>query len=173
MISNFNLIISMFKIGNRVVYASHGVGEITTIESQKIGDTEIKLYVISFIKDRMVLKVPVSRAIASGLRAIVDKDTLDLAYDTLQTKPKSGNRMWSRRAQEYEEKINSGNIVSLAEVVRDLYKNINSDRSYSERKIYESALNRLAAEVAILEEINADKAVDKLINLLIKARVAA
>ena len=155
-----------FKIKDRVVYPSHGVGEITNIETQDIAGTKIQVYVISFPQDKMTLRVPVSRAAISGLRNITNRGDLEKIYSTLQTKPKVGNKMWSRRAQEYEDKINSGNVIAIAEVVRDLYKNVDSDRSYSERTIYESALNRLASEIAILENISTGDATAKLIEIL-------
>jgi CarD family transcriptional regulator len=162
-----------FQIGDRVVYPSHGLGEIIRIEDQEIAGFAIQVYVVSFPQDKMTLKVPVNRASASGLRTLASKSDLTKIYDTLQSKPKQGNRMWSRRAQEYETKINSGNVIFLAEVVRDLYKNVDSDRSYSERTIYESALNRLASELAILEEISTQDAVDKLVDLLREKIIAA
>lgn len=165
-------VLSEFKIGERIVYPSHGVGEIVNVEYQVIASVEIKVYVISFPQDKMILKVPVNRAAISGLRQLVSKNDLVLIYSTLQGKPKQGNRMWSRRAQEYESKINSGNVVAIAEVVRDLYKNADSDRSYSERTIYESALNRLAGELSILENINAEEAISKLIEVL-REKIAA
>jgi CarD family transcriptional regulator len=161
-----------FDIGDKVVYPSHGVGEIVAIETQTISSFELKVYVISFLQDKMTLRVPVNRASASGLRAISNRSDVDKIYKTLKGKPKQGNRMWSRRAQEYETKINSGDLIAVAEVVRDLYKNVDSDRSYSERTIYESALNRLAAELALLENIKTNDAVDKLIDFL-KQKVAA
>ncbi|WPY00894.1 CarD family transcriptional regulator [Candidatus Trichorickettsia mobilis] len=162
-----------FRIGERVVYPSHGVGEIVNIDTQTIGGTAIQVYVISFPQDKMTLKVPVNRAAAAGLRTLVCKNDLGKIYSTLQGKPKQGNRMWSRRAQEYEGKINSGDVVAIAEVVRDLYKNVDSDRSYSERTIYESALNRLAGELAILESINSEDAISKLVEILKEKRIAA
>ncbi len=155
-----------FLIRDSVIYPSHGVGEIIGIENQIIGGLEIKVYVISFPQDKMVLRVPVNRATASGLRSPVSKSEVGRIYGVLQGKPKQGNRMWSRRAQEYETKINSGDIVAVAEVVRDLYKNADSDRSYSERTIYESALNRLAGEIAVLEIINHEEAISKLLEVL-------
>ena len=155
-----------FKVGDRVVYPSHGVGEITEVESQAIAGTKLEVYVISFPHDKMILRVPVSRATASGLRALSTKSDLSSVYDILNDKPKRGNKMWSRRAQEYESKINSGQISAIAEVVRDLYKNVDNDRSYSERTIYESALNRLASEIAALEGISAISAADRLVDLL-------
>ncbi|HJD57525.1 MAG TPA: CarD family transcriptional regulator [Rickettsia endosymbiont of Sericostoma sp.] len=163
---------SEFKVGERIVYPSHGVGEIVNVEQQIIAGADIRVYVISFPQDKMILKVPVNRATISGLRKLVSKTDLTIIYSTLQGKAKQGNRMWSRRAQEYESKINSGNIVAVAEVVRDLYKNVDSDRSYSERTIYESALNRLAGELAILENINPDEAINKLVEVL-KDKLAA
>lgn len=165
-------ITTKFIIGQRVVYSSHGVGEITAIETQAIGDTAIQVYVVSFPEDKMILKVPVNRASAAGLRMLASKDDLSKIYLVLKSKPKQGNRMWSRRAQEYESKINSGDILLVAEVVRDLYKNVDSDRSYSERIIYESALNRLAGELAILEDLGHDGAIIKLITVL-KEKIAA
>jgi CarD family transcriptional regulator len=161
-----------FNVGERVVYPSHGVGEIIGIESQAIGDMVLQVYAISFPQDKMVLRVPVGRAASSGLRALANRSDIDKIYLALASKPKIGNRMWSRRAQEYESKINSGDIVAVSEVVRDLYRNIDSDRSYSERTIYEAAMNRLASELAILENISRDEAISKLVEVL-KDKVAA
>lgn len=161
-----------FNVGEKVVYPSHGVGEIIGIEAQSIGGVELKVYAISFPQDKMVLRVPVGRAASSGLRALANQADVSRIYEALESKPKIGNRMWSRRAQEYECKINSGDIVAVAEVVRDLYKNVDSDRSYSERTIYESAINRLASELAILEDISREEAVSKLIEVL-KDKAAA
>lgn len=163
---------SEFKIGQRIVYPAHGVGEITNIENHTIAGSEIKVYVISFSQDKMILKVPVHRASVVGLRSVASKKDLDVIYSTLQGKAKQGNRMWSRRAQEYESKINSGNIVAVAEVLRDLHKNVDNDRSYSERTLYESALNRLAEELAILENINPADAINKLVEVLREKLVA-
>ncbi len=161
-----------FKVSEKVVYPSHGVGEIVNIETQVVGGVNIQVYVISFPQDKMTLRVPVNRATASGLRPLSDKSDIDRIYKALQSKPRQGNKMWSRRAQEYEGKINSGDIVAVAEVVRDLYKNVDSDRSYSERTIYESAVNRLASELSILEGIDQNDAINKLIDML-KDKTAA
>ncbi len=155
-----------FKVGERVVYPSHGVGEVVEIEVQIIADTRIVVYVISFPQNKMTLRVPVNRASAVGLRTLVNKTDIHEVYTILQGKPKRGNKMWSRRAQEYETKINSGEITAIAEVVRDLYKNVDNDRSYSERTIYESALNRLSSEIAVLEDISEAESSSKLIDLL-------
>jgi CarD family transcriptional regulator len=162
-----------FKVGERVVYPSHGVGEIIQIESQAIGEIKLEVYVISFPHDKMTLRVPVSRATASGLRTLATKSDVNNVYNILNDKPKRGNKMWSRRAQEYETKINSGQIEAIAEVVRDLYKNVDNDRSYSERTIYESALNRLATEIAVLENITIASATEKLVELLREKLAAA
>ncbi|MDX2049962.1 MAG: CarD family transcriptional regulator [Rickettsiaceae bacterium] len=170
--TNPSLDFKNFKIGSKVVYASHGVGEIVAIETEVISGFELKVYVISFIQDKMTLRVPISRAQSSGLRPLVDKTDVEKVFAILVGKPKQGNRMWSRRAQEYEAKINSGDLASVAEVVRDLYKNADSDRSYSERTIYESALNRLASEISVLENISKDEAVTKLLQVL-KQKIAA
>ena len=162
-----------FKIGERVVYPSHGVGEIIEIESQTIADIKLEVYVISFPHDKMTLRVPVSRAATSGLRMLATKGDVNKVYEILNEKPKRGNKMWSRRAQEYETKINSGQIDAIAEVVRDLYKNVDNDRSYSERTIYESALNRLATELAVLENETIAVATEKLVELLREKLAAA
>ena len=162
-----------FKVGERVVYPSHGVGEIIEIESQAIGEIKLEVYVISFPHDKMTLRVPVSRATASGLRTLATKSDVNKVYSILNDKPKRGNKMWSRRAQEYETKINSGQIEAIAEVVRDLYKNVDNDCSYSERTIYESALNRLATEIAVLENITIATATEKLVELLREKLAAA
>lgn len=161
-----------FQVGDRVVYPSHGVGEIIEIESQSIAGITLEVYVISFPQDKMTLKVPVSSKIANGLRPLADNSEIDQVYKTLQGKPKRGNKMWSRRAQEYEAKINSGELVAIAEVVRDLYKNVDSDRSYSERNIYETALNRIVTEISILEKTTKEDAESKLTNML-KDKLAA
>ncbi len=161
-----------FKIGERIVYPSHGVGEIINIENQIVAGKEIEVYAISFPQNKMIVKVPVNRSTASGLRKLVSKNDLDLVYSTLKSKPKQGNRMWSRRAQEYESKINSGKLETVAEVVRDLYKNVDSVRSYSEITIYDLALNRLAKELAILENINHDEVIDKL-KMILRDKIVA
>lgn len=162
-----------FQLGDKVVYPSHGVGEIVNIESQMIADTKLEVYVISFPQDKMTLRVPVARAATSGLRTLASKTSINEVYNILNGKPKRGNKMWSRRAQEYEAKINSGDIEATAEVVRDLYKNVDNDRSYSERTIYESALNRLTSEIAILEQISEVDSTEKVVELLKEKVVAA
>jgi len=156
-----------FKTGDQVVYPSHGVGVITGCEAQNIAGMEFKCYIIDFQKDKMTLKVPVNRASESGLRILSTDNLINKSFDTLKGRAKIGRGMWSRRAQEYEAKINSGDILQTAEVVRDLHKNVDDpDRSYSERVIYESALNRLAGEISAVRSITVEEASEKLVNIL-------
>jgi|TARA_R110002126_G_scaffold13118_2_gene56376 CarD family transcriptional regulator len=148
-----------FKEGDYVVYPAHGVGQIEGIETQNIGGAEIMLYAISFEKDRMRLKVPVFKAANAGLRRISTHERMKDALNTLEGRARIRRTMWSRRAQEYELKINSGDPVSIAEVLRDLKRrNAESEQSYSERQIYQAALERLAREVAALESITEEQA---------------
>jgi CarD family transcriptional regulator len=163
-----------FKIGDQVVYPAHGVGTINGIETQNIGGTEMQVFVIALKKDNMTLRVPTKRALTVGLRAVSSKEYLEEVIKALKSKPKTTKGMWSKRAQEYETKINSGDIVSVAEVVRDLHKNVTDpERSYSERIIYESALNRLSGEFAAIENVSTETAVEKIINLIIQKESAA
>jgi len=162
-----------YKVGNFVVYPTHGVGKILAEETQMIGDVELRMLVIAFEKDKMTLRVPVHRATAAGLRPISGSDQMKKVFITLKSRAKISRGMWSRRAQEYEAKINSGSVISVAEVVRDLHQNVDqSERSYSERMIYESALARLVGELAAAESIDHKMATDKLMKLL-RAKVAA
>lgn len=159
---NFN-----FQEGDYVVYPAHGVGVIEGIETQTIGGMEISLYAISFKQDRMRLKIPVAKAQSAGLRKISSTDRIHDAMQTLQGRARIRRTMWSRRAQEYETKINSGDPVSIAEVLRDLKRsNDDTEQSYSERQIYQSALERLAREVAAVEDISEDKACQQLEDIL-------
>lgn len=163
-----------FKIGDLVVYPSHGVGVIDNIESQKIGGNEIEVFVISLIRDNLILRVPTKRVAAVGLRGISSRDYLEKVVKTLQAKPKSSKGMWSRRAQEYETKINSGDIISVAEVVRDLHKNVaDPERSYSERVIYESAMSRLSGEFAAIEKVTTTRAIEIIREILDDKEFAA
>jgi CarD family transcriptional regulator len=162
--------VAEFKVGGKVVYPAHGVGRIVSEESQIVAGHELKLFVIDFAKDKMTLRVPVSRAKASGLRVLSNDNDVKKAVSILKGRARPGRGMWSRRAKEYEDKINSGNITNIAEVVRDLHKNVDDpDRSYSERVIYESALGRLAGEFAAVNEVSTEEATDNLITIL-KAR---
>lgn len=152
-----------FTKGDYVVYPAHGVGQIEGVEEQTISGMKVKLYAIVFEKDRMRLKIPVVKAQTSGLRKLTSSSRLKDAIKTLKGKARIRRTMWSRRAQEYETKINSGDPVAIAEVLRDLKRsNDDDDQSYSERQIYQAALERLAREVAAVEKITEDKAVVKL-----------
>jgi CarD family transcriptional regulator len=152
-----------FTAGDFVVYPAHGVGLVEGVETTLIGGMEITLYTICFEKDRMRLKLPVSKVKSSGLRKLSSKDRLKDALGTLQGRSQVKRVMWSRRAQEYEAKINSGDPVAIAEVLRDLRKDTDeAEQSYSERQIYQAALERLAREVAAIEKIDEKKAAEKL-----------
>jgi CarD family transcriptional regulator len=152
-----------FVAGDFVVYPAHGVGQVEGVEVQTIAGMPITLYTICFEKDRMRLKLPVTKVKASGLRKLSSKDRLKDALATLQGRSQVRRIMWSRRAQEYEAKINSGDPVSIAEVLRDLKKaGDQGEQSYSERQIYQAALARLAREVAAIEKIDEKKAAEKL-----------
>jgi CarD family transcriptional regulator len=156
-----------FSKGDFVVYPAHGVGQIEGVETQTIAGMEIRLYAISFEKERMRLKIPVKKAQASGLRRLSTNERLKDAIKTLKGRSRVRRTMWSRRAQEYETKINSGDPISIAEVLRDLKRsNDDSEQSYSERQIYQSALERLAREVAAVQKITDEKAVKKLEDIL-------
>ncbi len=163
-----------YKKGDYVVYPAHGVGQIEAVETQTIGGMEIKLYAIQFEKDRMRLKVPVFKAHASGLRRLSSANRMQDALKTLQGRAQIRRAMWSRRAQEYEMKINSGDPVSIAEVLRDLKRsNDDTEQSYSERQIYQSALERLAREVAAVEKITEVEAAERLENMIKGRRARA
>ncbi|QQG37440.1 MAG: CarD family transcriptional regulator [Micavibrio aeruginosavorus] len=162
----------IFKVGDSVVYPAHGVGIVENIETQTIAGMDIQLYAIRFEKDRMSLKIPVFKAKSSGLRKLCSTDRLKDAMKTLQGRAKIKRTMWSRRAQEYEMKINSGDPVSIAEVLRDLKRsNDDHEQSYSERQIYQSALERLAREVAAVQKITEIQAAEQLEKML--GRLAA
>jgi len=156
-----------FSAGDYVVYPTHGVGRIQGVENQEIAGTSLKVIVITFEKERMTLRVPVGKATNSGLRRLSSRKEMETALKTLKGRSRIRRMMWSRRAQEYEAKINSGDPVSIAEVVRDLYRNAGQpDQSYSERQIYQAALDRLARELAAVEKIDEMAAAQKLESVL-------
>jgi CarD family transcriptional regulator len=156
-----------FKIGDHVVYPTHGVGLIQEIRVQEIAGHRLELFVISFDRDRMTLKVPIVKATSSGLRKLSSRKLMESALTTLKGRARIKRTMWSRRAQEYEAKINSGDPIAIAEVVRDLHRNVGQpDQSFSERQIYEAARDRLAAELAAVERTDVAQATHKLENLL-------
>ena len=159
-----------FQKGDFVVYPTHGVGKVLGIEDQEIAGQKLELIIIEFDKDRMTLRVPVAKANNSGLRKLSSPDQMKIALKTLKGKSKVRRTMWSRRAQEYEAKINSGDPVSIAEVVRDLFRSATQpDQSYSERQLYQAALDRLAREFAAVEELSEEDAAVKLEQMLAKA----
>ena len=156
-----------FVTGDFVVYPTHGVGRVISIETRAIGGVELELFVIRFERDRMTLRIPVRKVSNSGLRRLANKKLMDTALSILRGKARIKRTMWSRRAQEYETKINSGNPIAIAEVVRDLYRNTSQpEQSYSERQIYEQALERLACELAAVEKIDTAAATQKLEKIL-------
>jgi len=138
-----------FKAGETIVYPAHGVGRITAIEEQEIAGFKLELFVVSFDKDKMVLRVPTAKAASVGMRKLADADEIQKALDTLSGRARVKRTMWSRRAQEYEAKINSGDLIAVAEVVRDLHRSeAQPEQSYSERQLYEAALDRVVREVS-------------------------
>ena len=151
-----------FRPDQYVVYPAHGVGRIVSIEEQTVAGMPLELFVISFEKDKMTLRVPTAKASATGMRSLSSPDIVERALDTLKGRAKVKRAMWSRRAQEYEQKINSGDLISIAEVVRDLYRAEDQpEQSYSERQLYEAALERLTRELAAVECVDEDNAAAK------------
>lgn len=156
-----------YEDGDFVVYPTHGVGRILGSETRTVAGTDMTLLVIRFEQDRMTLRVPMEKAISLGLRTLSSSKQMDDAIDTLQTKAKVRRTMWSRRAQDYEAKIKSGDPVHIAEVVRDLRKrDPQVEQSYSERQMYQAALERLAREFAAIEEIDQETAAVRLEDMM-------
>lgn len=159
-----------FSAGDFVVYPTHGVGKIVGLEHQQIAGYELQVFVIDFEKDRMTLRVPIAKAKTSGLRRLSSRKEMQEALARLKGRSRVRRTMWSRRAQEYEAKINSGDPASIAEVVRDLHRNSGQpDQSYSERQIYQAALDRLAREFAAIEKIDEETATQRLEKLMVQA----
>ncbi len=151
-----------FSKGDYVVYPTHGVGKVLGVEKQEVAGFNLQLFVISFAAEKMTLRVPTNKVKDSGLRKLSSKDKMQTAMTTLKGRARTKRTMWSRRAQEYEAKINSGDPISIAEVVRDLHRAAGQpDQSYSERQMYEAALLRLCGELALVEKIDADAATEK------------
>jgi CarD family transcriptional regulator len=149
-----------FKIGEAIVYPAHGVGTIASIEEQEVAGMKLELFVIDFEKDKMRLKVPVAKAVTIGMRKLSEGDFVERALKVVQGKARVKRTMWSRRAQEYDAKINSGDLIAIAEVVRDLYRAENQpEQSYSERQLYEAALDRMAREIAAVNKMSETEAV--------------
>jgi CarD family transcriptional regulator len=143
-----------FKLNEYIVYPAHGVGQIVGVETQEVAGFSLELFVVSFIKDKMTLKVPTSKVVSVGMRKLAETGIVDRALQTLSGRARVKRTMWSRRAQEYEAKINSGDLITIAEVVRDLYRSdTQPEQSYSERQLYEAALDRMAREVAAVRKL--------------------
>ena len=152
-----------YSVGDFIVYPSHGVGEITDIQTFEIAEEKLEMYNVIFDKEKMTLKIPTIKAKEIGIRKVSSRNEMKKTLEILKGKAKIRRTMWSRRAQEYEAKINSGILTELTEVVRDLFRNSSQpEQSYSERQLYESARDRLAREVAVVEKTDDDKAVDKI-----------
>lgn len=151
-----------FRANDFVVYPAHGVGRIVSIEEQEIAGLTLELFVISFEKEKMTLRVPTAKAGSVGMRVLSSPDVVGKALETLAGRARVKRAMWSRRAQEYEQKINSGDLISIAEVVRDLHRGEDQpEQSYSERQLYEAALERLTREVAAVERLDDTKAAQR------------
>ena len=158
---------SDFRPDDFVVYPAHGVGKIVSVEEQDVAGHRLELFVISFEKDKMTLRVPTHRATEAGLRSLSTPDVVAHAMRTLKGKAKVKKAMWSRRAQEYEQKINSGDLIAIAEVVRDLHRSDSQrEQSYSERQLYEAALERLTREIAAAEGVTEDGAQSRIDEVL-------
>ncbi|MEL6584250.1 MAG: CarD family transcriptional regulator [Pseudomonadota bacterium] len=157
-----------FRPDDYIVYPAHGVGKILHIEKQEVAGMELELFVISFEKDKMTLRVPTNKANSVGMRPLASLDLIDKALETLKGRARVKKAMWSRRAQEYEQKIHSGDIISIAEVVRDLHRaDDQREQSYSERQLYEAALERLTREVAAVNGLDEGQAAQKVDDVLV------
>ena len=158
-----------FKTGEHIVYPSHGVGRIMAIEEQEVAGFKLELFVISFEKDKMTLRVPLAKIASVGMRKLSETNIVEKSLETLQGRARVKRTMWSRRAQEYEAKINSGDLVAIAEVVRDLYRSeAQPEQSYSERQLYEAALDRMARELAAVDNLTETEAIKVIESNLLK-----
>ncbi len=153
----------IFKIGELVVYPAHGVGRITNVEEQEIAGARLELYIVDFEKEKLRLKVPTNRAEQKGMRHLADRGLIEQAMKVIRGRARIKRTMWSRRAQEYDAKINSGDLISVAEVVRDLYRSDRQpEQSYSERQLFEQALARFARELAAVRKVDEDQCIREL-----------
>lgn len=163
-----------FKPNQYIVYPAHGVGKVTGLEKEVIAGFDIQVYVVSFEQEKMILRVPIEKAAASGMRSLSNENILKDAFTTLKGRARIKRTMWSRRAQEYEGKINSGDLILISEVVRDLYRTpAQPEQSYSERQLYESALDRMVREVAAINKSDRDTAMESIMGTLNAAREKA
>jgi CarD family transcriptional regulator len=152
-----------FKTNEFIVYPAHGVGQIVAIEEQEVAGARLELFVINFVKDKMTLRVPTAKVASVGMRKLAETPLIKRALETLKGRARVKRTMWSRRAQEYEAKINSGDIVAIAEVVRDLYRSeTQPEQSYSERQLYEQALDRLSREISAVQRITETEAIKEI-----------
>src|SRR3569623_791956 len=158
-----------FKTNEYIVYPAHGVGQIVAIEEQEIAGAKLVLLVFNFIKDKMTLRVPTAKIVSVGMRKLAEPTLVKRALETLKGRARIKRTMWSRRAQEYEAKIISGDIVAIAEVVRDLYRSdTQPEQSYSERQLYEAALDRLSREIAAVQKLTETEAIKEIEGALAK-----
>ena len=152
-----------FKANEFIVYPAHGVGQILAIEEQEVAGAKLELFVINFVKDKMTLRVPTAKIASVGMRKLSEPAIVKRALETLKGRARIKRTLWSRRAQEYEAKINSGDIVAIAEVVRDLYRSEQQpEQSYSERQLYEAALDRLSREISAVQHVTETEAVKEI-----------
>jgi CarD family transcriptional regulator len=159
-----------FKATEFIVYPAHGVGKIVGIEEQEIAGMALELFVINFEKEKLTLRVPTGKLASVGMRKLSEEPVVKKAMETLKGRARVKRTMWSRRAQEYVAKINSGDLVSIAEVVRDLYRSeAQPEQSYSERQLYEDALDRMAREIAAVEKLDERGAVQRITDVLSKS----
>jgi len=161
----------LFKTGQFIVYPAHGVGKVTGIEQDVIAGFDIETYVVHFEQDKMTLRVPTAKAATSGMRALSNELILKDSFTTLKGRARIKRTMWSRRAQEYEAKINSGDLILVSEVVRDLHRtDAQPEQSYSERQLYERATDRMVREVAAIKKVDRGAALEEVLETLTKAR---
>ncbi len=152
-----------FKTNEFIVYPAHGVGQIIAIEEQEVAGAKLELFVINFVKDKMTLRVPTAKIVSVGMRKLAEPPVVKRSLETLKGRARVKRTMWSRRAQEYEAKINSGDIVAIAEVVRDLFRSdTQPEQSYSERQLYEAALDRLSREISAVHRVTETEAVKEI-----------
>lgn len=163
--------LSEFKAADFVVHPAHGAGQLLSIEEQTVSGAKLECFVVYFAKSKMTLRVPVRKAAAVGMRKLSDKAAVEAAKQTLCGNPRRSRGNWPRLAQDYQSKINSGDIVAVAEVARDLFQQANSEQSFSERQLYVTALERLCGEIALVDGISADQSVKELENVLMTNRL--
>jgi CarD family transcriptional regulator len=158
-----------FHPDDYVVYPAHGVGRIVSIEEREVAGVHLEMFVITFEKEKLTLRVPTAKANSVGMRSLSSPDIVEKALGTLKGRARVKRAMWSRRAQEYEQKINSGDLISIAEVVRDLHRASDQpEQSYSERQLYEAAFERLTRELAAVEEIDETRAAERVETALVR-----